>query len=186
MDNDAPPQRRVLWRGGKPPCRLSGWGKFRAFRSRYIMSASIIIVMREYIAARVRHEERGFSSECWTWQLALNATGYAHGSPSICKSKRTARVSYEAFVGPIPEGLQLDHLCRNRSCVNPYHLEPVTAAENARRRQWKRTVCLYGHPFEGDNIRVYANGARVCRICNDAWWNAKREMRKAARRKVAA
>jgi hypothetical protein len=96
------------------------------------------------------------------------------------------RVSYEAFVGPIPDGFVIDHLCRNRRCVNPAHLEAVTQAENARRRGWKRTICLRGHPFEGNNIKVFADGRRTCRICNDAWFKNRNERRTAAKLKGVA
>jgi hypothetical protein len=68
--------------------------------------------------------------------------------------------------------------------VNPEHLEAVTRAENMRRVDWKRSVCLHGHPFEGDNIKVLANGNRVCRICNDEWWSRELKRRREARRKA--
>jgi hypothetical protein len=77
-------------------------------------------------------EERGFDSPCWIWVKHINEWGY--GVKSIdSKPKAAHRVYYEQHVGPIPSGLQLDHLCRVRECVNPSHLEPVTAAENSRR-----------------------------------------------------
>lgn len=152
------------------------------------MSASRILCIRDFIEARIVFAAHGFTSPCWDWQLKPGPGGYAYGSPpseTRRKTRRMSRAAYEAYVEPIPDGLEIDHLCRNRRCVNPDHLEAVTRAENMRRMTWKRTVCLHGHPFEGDNIKVFADGRRVCRTCSDAWWASELERRKTKRREAA-
>ena len=113
-------------------------------------------------------------SGCWLWIGAKTGNGY--GQLSIGGRRANGgrlvyahRFAYEMWVGPIPEGKELDHLCRNRACQNPDHLEPVTRQENARRGDtghWVRSdYCLRGHPLFGDN--VYAHDmARHCKTCN--------------------
>lgn len=114
------------------------------------------------------------ATDCWNWIAQLNTKGYGN----ISKDGRPAlahRVSYELYIGPIPEGMHLDHLCRNARCVNPKHLEPVTNRENGRRgivaevnreRQLAKTHCKFGHPLSGDNLFVdKRTGQRVCREC---------------------
>lgn len=105
--------------------------------------------------------EKG-GSGCWIWRGG-QVKGYPRYSYGLGH-----RYSYELFVGPIPDGLELDHLCRIPLCVNPAHLEPVTRAENQRRRSAAQTSCLRGHPFDEANT-YYRNGnRRRCRICRNA------------------
>ncbi len=125
---------------------------------------------------------------CWLW-----TAGASHGYGGVRvdgRYQKAHRVAYELIVGPIPEGLELDHLCRVRNCVNPAHLEPVTHRENALRSPimggWHRgiTHCLRGHPFDEANTYVYhtAKGGvgRACRECL-----AFRKRRARARAKAA-
>lgn len=124
---------------------------------------------------------------CWTWTGQHNPGGYAR-FPIKRRQLMAHRWSYEHFVGPIPDGLTLDHLCRQPGCVNPDHLEPVTMAENTRRAPNQvttinatKTHCIHGHEFAGWNLIISpTNGSRACRACI---YRRIREYK--ARRKVA-
>lgn len=125
----------------------------------------------ERAASRVRNmsrpgEEAGVNSDCWLW---LAATRRKYGLMWVeGKTWSAHRVSYELHVGPIPEGLTLDHLCRNTTCVNPAHLEPVTNAENnLRSSRHPGNGCHRGHEWSEDNTHYY-RGKRVCRACRNA------------------
>jgi len=110
--------------------------------------------------------------DCWTWTATADHKGYGRLGVSG-RTLMAHRLSYEHFVAPIPPGMQLDHLCRNRRCVNPAHLEPVTGKENVRRGNTGanlpnndgRSRCLRDHPLSGDNLYIKPNGRRVCRQC---------------------
>ena len=120
---------------------------------------------------------------CWGWDGSRNGNGY----PQFAVNKRLQLVhrwSYEHFIGPIPEGAVIDHMCHgpectlgtqcpHRACVNPWHLRPTTNGENVLRgagpaaRAARATHCPHGHPLSAENLYVKpATGARMCRECN--------------------
>lgn len=113
---------------------------------------------------------------CWLWTGCKQNAGYG-----VLAGKLVHRLSYERHVGPIPEGLTIDHLCRVRLCLNPAHLEAVTLAANVLRgeslpaRNARRTHCPQGHPY--DQANTYVNpktGWRMCRVCNRERGTARR------------
>lgn len=121
-------------------------------------------------------------TECWLW--ARNVIGNKCDYGKIFFDGRyhlAHRVVYEALVCPIPEGLDLDHLCRVPRCINPDHLEPVTRAENVRRGlagslQIRVTHCPKNHEYDTANTYMYKDGRRRCRECTKLDMRRRREL----------
>jgi hypothetical protein len=123
---------------------------------------------------------------CWVWQKCIAASGYGRikvRENGVSRTDYTHRVAYEHFIGPIPGGLDLDHLCRNRACCNPHHLEPVTRRENLLRGvgpsalNTVKAECDAGHPFDETNTAYLPDGRRRCRACavrRTREWQARR------------
>lgn len=122
----------------------------------------------ERVLARSRPD-----GDCLLWEGSTSGRG-AYGQISVAGGKPRLqyvhRVVYEATHGPIPDGWQVDHLCRRTLCVAPEHLEAVSPAENMRRRRglYRKTHCPSGHAYEGDNVYRDGDGAQACRACRDA------------------
>lgn len=109
---------------------------------------------------------------CWEFKGSLYRNGYGQ----IWNGKRSEqahRVSYRLYMSEIPENMEIDHLCRNRCCINPRHLEVVTHRENIARsntlmgKNARKTHCIRGHALDGDNLIITKQNSRQCRICSN-------------------
>ncbi|KKK91232.1 hypothetical protein LCGC14_2715050, partial [marine sediment metagenome] len=135
--------------------------RLRDYHGRYRASQSA----EERFWSKVARQANG----CWEWR---GGTSRGYGVFWLNGRLVKAHVyAYERDCGTYPKHLELDHWCRNPSCVNPFHLEPVTHRENMLRGQGpiamraKQTHCKRGHPFDASNTLIRKNGTRRCRIC---------------------
>ena len=135
--------------------------------------------------------DRRGPDECWPW-LGSRVDGYGSINIGSGRTRRAHQVAFDLTNGAVPDGLELDHLCRNPWCVNPSHLEPVTHRENILRgegptaRRARQTHCKRGHPLSGENLYVDDRGYRRCRECERNRERVRVPLRRAARRAARA
>lgn len=133
----------------------------------------------------LRSGGRDPNAKCWEWKGHINRNGYGTFYFAHSRTRMAHRLAYELVLGPIPEGMVLDHICRKRNCVNPKHLQPVTNLENIDRgsiRASQRTHCSHGHPFDDNNTIIRRDGkgwsrGRLCRTCLEIHSVSLRESR---------
>lgn len=127
-------------------------------------------VVTDPIVRVLRRLDTSDLDSCWLWPGWKNEAGYGmvHGAE---RDHMVHRVVFEHFVGPVPEGLVLDHLCRVKGCVNYSHVEPVAQRTNVLRGEGLpaenavKDACKHGHEFTPENTRVRKDGSRLCRAC---------------------
>lgn len=177
MESTRNPFRTPLPRGNSPLCACGCGARTSTVRTEYILghrppAKSPSQRLWEKI------DKRG-SGECWPWMAHVHRNGYATFIPQNKDGVRVMvhRYAYEELVGPIPDGLTIDHLCKNRACCNPAHMEPVTQGENAirgggakagvaARRANAEVGCRRGHPRTPEHAFKTPKGNWRCRTCD--------------------
>ena len=125
------------------------------------------------------------SGDCWEWTASTRGAGYGQFGWTPYRIIEAHRAAWELLIGPIPDGMVIDHLCENKICVNPDHLQVTTRAHNSMRSgrsvaaiNAAKTHCSQGHPFHGKNLRINIEGRRRCKTCDRAvnrraYWKRK-------------
>ena len=130
----------------------------------------MIIDRKQHIKSKVEIDENG----CWNWTGKIAKNGYGHITYPNKNDRKTYlihRITYALFKSEIPIGMTIDHLCRNRKCCNPEHLEIVTSKENTLRGNGiaginaRKTHCIKNHPLSGNNLYITPDKRRNCKKC---------------------
>ena len=156
------------------PVAARGW--CRVHYARWQRHSDPLCLVRQSLTERFwsKVDRSGGPDACWPWTGATMNGGYGNFRGGYGHNVKAHRFAYELMVGPIPDGLTIDHLCRHPVCVNHAHLEPVTMRENILRGQSAsalnaaKTHCHYGHPLSGANLYAPRRGGRQCRTCRAA------------------
>ena len=156
-------------------------------RRKYVRTPTYKPIL-ERLVQRMEVTEDG----CWNYTAGLSTAGYGYMSANGSR-QYTHRIAYELLVGEIPDGLELDHLCRNPACFNPDHLEPVTHMVNQHRgnspwgKNARKTHCIHGHEFTPENTYLRKDKkARQCETCRRERAARRRAERRAQRAREAA
>lgn len=144
---------------------------------------------KRFWAKVIVEQHARMASACWTWVGSYDWEGYGQSNRKgqVLKAHRMA---WLALVGPIPDDLQLDHLCRLRACIRPAHLDPVTQRENILRgigpsaRNARKTLCDSGHPLSDSNLRITSCGKRECVECRREWNRENMRVNRARNRRT--
>lgn len=174
--------------GCDQPLRAKGMCKRHWWRMR-TRGSTELLGLPIYGSAEERFWARVIKTDyCWGWIGGKSSHGYGE----ICENGKSILAhtfSYRLHKGEVPAGLEIDHLCRNRNCVNPDHLEAVTKKENILRGNCpqainaRKTHCNHGHPYSGENLIIRrSTGWRYCRLCQREWAKSQRQRRQNANR----
>lgn len=152
--------------------------------------------MSKMIQSLLKRQHQGRQFSCVNWEGHIRSSGYPGNTSCAAlgiRSESAHRIAYRMYKGPIPQNMEVDHLCCNPLCINPLHLDIKTRKDNVCRswgtfagRKIRQTYCVHGHEFSQENTYIKKNGTRICRSCNrqrkrERWMNRTPEQKMLAR-----